>query len=103
MPREIGRTRTRDLYGSWQDYLGEAATDYKNYVNKIGNLTLLGSELNLKASNHPFEEKKKNYRLSNIKITQNICQVPEWTFQTIQQRGLVFAKIAKEIWNFNHI
>lgn len=103
MPREIERTRTRDMYGSWQDYLGEAATDYKNYVNKIGNLTLLGSELNLKVSNHPFEEKKKNYRLSNIKITQNICQVPEWTFQTIQQRGLGFAKIAKEIWNFNHI
>ncbi|MFJ9382570.1 DUF1524 domain-containing protein [Peribacillus sp. NPDC101481] len=28
--------------------------------NRIGNLTLLGSELNITASNYPFLEKKKN-------------------------------------------
>jgi hypothetical protein len=44
--------------------LGTRASEYSMFVNRIGNLTLFGSELNITASNYPFLENKKN--MSNL-------------------------------------
>lgn len=43
---------------------------HKEYVNVIGNLTLIAKSLNIIASNNPFEEKVKEYKKSNIQITK---------------------------------
>ncbi|MES9740447.1 DUF1524 domain-containing protein, partial [Peribacillus frigoritolerans] len=43
---------------------GTRASEYSMFVNRIGNLTLFGSELNITASNYPFLENKKN--MSNL-------------------------------------
>ncbi|WP_430142742.1 GmrSD restriction endonuclease domain-containing protein [Peribacillus frigoritolerans] len=44
--------------------LGARASEYSMFVNRIGNLTLFGSVLNITASNYPFLENKKN--MSNL-------------------------------------
>lgn len=102
MPREIVRKIGKEVDYSWQRELGSRASEYLMYVNRIGNLTLLGSELNITASNFPFLEKKKKYEQSIIMLTKEVCQEDKWTFEEISIRSAYLAGIAKKIWNFNN-
>jgi hypothetical protein len=103
MPRELLRRRSTETESTWKTELGSRASEYSVYVNRIGNLTLLGSELNITASNLPFSEKKKKYEQSVIQLTKEICKVDKWTFNEIEKRSEFLAGIAKKIWNFNNI
>ncbi|WHY54641.1 HNH endonuclease family protein [Peribacillus simplex] len=103
MPRELLRERNKVIENSWQKELGTRASEYSMFVNRIGNLTLLGSELNITASNYPFIEKKKKYEQSIIMLTKEICQEDKWTFEEINIRSVYLAGIAKKIWNFNNL
>jgi uncharacterized protein with ParB-like and HNH nuclease domain len=103
MPRDIGRKNGNERVNSWHKDLGSRASEYLTYVNRIGNLTLLGCELNISASNFPFIEKKKVYEKSNIMLTKEICQEDKWTFEEIKIRSAYLAGIAKKIWNFKNI
>ncbi|MCZ0871253.1 DUF262 domain-containing HNH endonuclease family protein [Peribacillus sp. AS_2] len=102
MPREIVRKSVKEIETTWQKELGSRAPEYSMFVNRIGNLTLLGSELNISASNYPFLEKKKKYEQSIIMLTKEICQEEKWTFEEISIRSAYLAGIAKKIWNFNN-
>ena len=66
MPKVITTKKSKKEHGDWESYLGQDSSRHNEYVNRIGNLTLLGSKLNIQASNNPFEEKKKNYEQSTI-------------------------------------
>jgi len=103
MPKEIVRKNGKENDNSWQKELGSRASEFLMFVNKIGNLTLLGNELNISASNYPFLEKKKRYRQSNIMLTREICQDDKWTFEEISIRSAYLSGIAKKIWNFNNL
>jgi uncharacterized protein with ParB-like and HNH nuclease domain len=104
MPRELIRKRaTIDIENEWQSELGPRVSEYPLYVNRIGNLTLLGSELNITASNNPFNEKKKNYERSVILLTKDLCQKERWTFDEIEKRSEHLASVAKRIWNFKKL
>lgn len=59
MPRELLRKRNKVIENSWQKNQEQELLNIQWFVNRIGNLTLLGSELNITASNYPFLEKKK--------------------------------------------
>lgn len=100
MPRELVRKKSKETESTWKVELGSRASEYPMFVNRIGNLTLLGSELNITASNNPFVEKKKKYEQSVICLTKDICQNERWTFDEIEQRSEYLANIAKKIWNF---
>ncbi|WP_251552391.1 DUF262 domain-containing protein [Neobacillus muris] len=103
MPRELIRKRASEIESEWKRELGSRASEYPMYVNRIGNLTLLGSELNITASNSPFNEKKKKYEKSVIHLTKEICQNERWTFEEIERRSEQLASIAKKIWNFKNL
>jgi hypothetical protein len=104
MPRDIGsKSNNNDVNYTWKKELGPRASKHLMYVNRIGNLTLLGSELNIMASNLPFVEKKKKYEQSNIMLTKELCKVKKWTFEEISSRSKYLAGIAKKIWNFQNI
>jgi len=102
MPREINRRTKNEIENSWQIELGSRASEHSMYVHKIGNLTLLGSDLNITASNYPFLEKKKKYGQSIILLTKEICQKDKWTFEEIKIRSAYLAGIAKKIWSFKN-
>lgn len=43
MPRELLRKRNKVIENSWEKEPGTRASEYSMFVNRIGNLTLLGS------------------------------------------------------------
>lgn len=103
MPRELRKKSLKESANTWEKELGSRTSEHQLYVNRIGNLTLLGSELNIGASNNPFEEKKKRYAQSNILLTKEICNKKKWAFEEIENRSKYLAGVAKKIWNFNHV
>ncbi|WP_214684797.1 DUF262 domain-containing protein [Exiguobacterium sp. s155] len=78
--------------GEWYIY------NHEEYVNKLGNLTLLGSEFNRKISNGLFDKKKEMYRNSEIRITRDLIDYSEWGVEEIQQRQDHLTKLALTIW-----
>lgn len=78
--------------GDWFVY------DHEDFVNKLGNLTLLGSEFNRKISNSLFDNKKKMYQKSEIKITQDLLTYSSWGTTEINLRQKRFTDHALTIW-----
>ena len=58
VPQKIKTKTSKHEFGDWEKYLGKEAEKHGEFLNKIGNLTLLHDKLNINASNHPFTEKK---------------------------------------------
>lgn len=77
--------------------------EHQEYLWRIGNLTLLGSEYNKKNSNKIFEEKKEMYLKSKIDISNSLGKYNQWTIKEIEERQKELAKIALSIWNINEI
>lgn len=104
IPQTIHTKKSKKEFGDWIKYLGDNALNlHKQYVNKIGNLTLLAGELNITASNNPFEDKLKEYSKSNIKITKNIAvnyKDKEFSFDEVCKRSRLFSEKAVTIWKF---
>ncbi|MDD3054147.1 MAG: DUF262 domain-containing HNH endonuclease family protein [Endomicrobiaceae bacterium] len=72
-----------------------------DYVNNIGNLTLLGQEYNKKASNKCLKEKKEMYEKSELKITKELLSELKnnnysWNESLIKERARKLANIAWE-------
>jgi len=102
IPQTILTKRAKKEFGDWVEYLGEnAVTKHKRYVSVIGNLTLIAGELNIKASNNPFNNKKDNYKESNIKLNDSLANYyRQFKFPQIEERGKELTKIALKIWKF---
>lgn len=76
-----------------------AKEDHEEYLWKLGNLTLLGSEYNKKISNKLFEEKKKMYDKSNIIIAKDIVKYDRWDLDTVKLRQEELAEVALKVWS----
>ena len=102
IPQTITSKKSKKFFGDWIGYLGKNAENlHPEYVNKIGNFTLLAQELNIVASNNPFESKLKEYNKSNIALTKVIVQeYNEFKFSEVEQRSEFFAKKASSLWKF---
>ena len=99
IPQKIRTKKAKDEFGDWVKYLGAKADDmHPNYVSRIGNLTLFAGELNIGASNNPFLRKKKAYKESAIKLTKELCDLPQFKFRQVDTRSLRLAKLAVGIW-----
>ncbi len=92
-------------YKYWEKnefFAGYENTDDKNmeeFVDRLGNLTLLKQAVNSKSQNHVFSDKKQEYKLSKLEINkQTVCNQDEWTAKIIKQREEEFVEYAKEIW-----
>jgi uncharacterized protein with ParB-like and HNH nuclease domain len=102
IPQTIDTKKSREEYGDWVNYLGQNALElHKDYVWRIGNLTLLAGELNIKASNNPYHAKVEEYKKSNIYLNKKIVQnYEDFKFQEIEKRSKELAKYAPRIWKF---
>ena len=101
IPETIDTKKAKKDYGDWVSYLGNGATvKHADYVDKIGNYTLLAQELNIKASNNPFLSKKKEYKKSNIQLTKEIVQKYRvFKFKQVSKRSQSFSILVPKIWN----
>ncbi len=105
VPQTINTKKSINDFGDWLNYLGEdAEIKHKEYVNRIGNYTLLGQELNIKASNNPFKSKLEQYKQSNITLTKEIVEkYIDFRFEEIENRSLEMSQRVCDLWNFNTI
>ncbi len=100
IPQKIKTKRAKLEYGDWVSYLGtDSLIKHKTYVNRLGNLTLLAEKLNIRVSNNPFLNKKREYRKSNIQLTQDIVDnYSKFNFKQVEKRAKSLADIALKIW-----
>ncbi len=69
------------------------------YVSRIGNLSLFAGELNIGASNNPYERKKSAYKKSALKLTKALpASYPEFRFEQVGDRSEEFADLAVVLW-----
>ena len=99
MPQTIDTKKAKEEFGDWVLYLGEDATLHREYLTKLGNLTMLSKKLNIKASNNPFEAKKVEYEKSKIAMTFELTKVEHWGLKQIDERTEKLAKQATELWS----
>ncbi|MDD3086875.1 MAG: HNH endonuclease family protein, partial [Patescibacteria group bacterium] len=101
MPQTITTKKSKEELGNWEKYLGDQAIEkHKDYVTKIGNMTLLSGVKNIVASNNPFESKKEIYKESDIKLTQELINYNSFGFDDVAARSKKLAEMSTKIWNF---
>lgn len=85
MPRKVGR--------GWK----HVARYHRQYVGRLGNLTLISRKLNV--TNTSFAVKKrKYYSHSTVQMTQSLCQYEKWRKKEISNRQKEMAALASKVW-----
>jgi hypothetical protein len=82
----------------WKAVLGARLPEHEAYVNRWGNLTLLGGKKNVKASNFGFEKKRAIYETSAIQLTKRLATGDNWSLDAIEQRQAELAMLADTVW-----
>ena len=82
-----------------------AWTGREEYLDRLGNLTLLSLTMNEEASNKPFKKKcRATYkREKRIKMTKDLTNYTNFTLPEIISRQKSLAKYAVKIWNGKNI
>jgi hypothetical protein len=100
IPQKIKTRNAKKEFGDWPEYLGpKSETAHRDYVSRIGNMTLFAGPLNIGASNNPYERKKQAYGKSAIKLTNSLPnEYPEFRFEQVAERSKRFAHLAVNLW-----
>lgn len=88
----------QDIPPAWVSGFSSGA-DPKEYVYRIGNLTLLNAKVNRKAADKSFADKKLlALDVSPLKINEFFKPLSSWGDREIEQRQDGLAKTALEVW-----
>ena len=91
---------TATRHSAWVTTLNTTQATFEQHRDRLGNLTLLESDKNIQASNNPFEEKKEEYRSSDVAMTRLVAEsYDSWDLSNLQQRTSELAQIAANIWS----
>ena len=90
------KTRSQGWLNAAQD-----EEEYREYVEHLGNLTLIERDVNRAVGNTSFLAKRDAaYARSNIRITRELCTSEDWSVQTIKDRQLGLAEVAAGVWRY---
>ena len=89
------------LTDAWKQDLGNSYEHtHETRLNKIGNLTLTGR--NVELGNRRFKEKrdhpKEGFKFSSLYLNKSLARAEEWNLITIQARARELAEKACKIW-----
>ncbi len=77
----------------------ERAYERNQYVDTLGNLTLLTQALNSSVSNGPYSIKMHAVRSnSSLAINRDLSTVDHWDEEAIRARGAALFEVARKIW-----
>jgi hypothetical protein len=80
---------------------GERWEKHAEYLNRLGNLTLLSRRLNTALKNAPYDQKRPVYRESELLCTQSIAETYEdWSPESVTARQEALAERCSAIWSF---
>lgn len=84
--------------GEWLALFNEDSDLYKDYLNRIGNLTILQDKNNIRARNKDFTDKKEYYKESRLHITNHLNDYVLWDYKEIDNRQEVLYELGKDLW-----
>ena len=79
---------------------GTRLKDHEQWVNRLGNLTLLGKPLNRDLKNAEFAAKKVAYAQSELRMTKALAELSAWNEVAIVKRQEEMTSRALKIWSF---
>lgn len=89
-------------YTTWPATLNTDEGTFEQYRDRLGNLTLLESDINISVGANPYTDKQDSYRESKFEMANNIAnQYSEWNIETIQDRTELLAAAATQVWSFD--
>lgn len=89
----------RDRIEEWKHVRDKA--EYPEYINRLGNLMILESDINTEIRNKDFKYKLVKYKDSNLFYPSMIVQnYSEWDFSDIEDRQKLMSNTALNIWNY---
>ena len=87
------------LNQAWRTDLGDRADEiHEQYLHRLGNLTLCGGKWGSAMSNRPFEEKKKIYKESSVKMTRQLVTRTEWNEAAMRERADELTREVLGLW-----
>jgi uncharacterized protein with ParB-like and HNH nuclease domain len=84
--------------GEWLLLFNIDEFEYKDYLNRLGNLTILQDKKNIRARNKDFNDKKEYYKTSRLKITKTLFDNNQWDYNEILKRQEFLYEESKDIW-----
>jgi hypothetical protein len=85
--------------GEWKILYDKDEFEYKDYLNRLGNLTILQDKKNIRARNKDFMDKKEYYKESRLSITKNLVDYSKWDYNNIVDRQEYLYEQSKDLWN----
>jgi len=87
----------------WENWEAFEGQDPREWINRIGNLTLLTRADNKpgRKFNRSFEKKKEIFKESSLSITSRLKEYDNWTPKSIEKRQQYMIKRAAEVWRFD--
>jgi hypothetical protein len=94
------QTIAEDAEGKpWVDALGPAWQElHQQWLHTPGNLTLVGSEYNIKMQNQSFAKKRPVLAGSKVYMNKHFATVDSWCVEGIVARGRMLGELAAKIW-----
>jgi len=85
----------------WLEPFDISKNEHEEYKKLIGNLMLLESDPNIRASNRTLEKKQQYYmkNKTDFEMAHELVDKSTWDVDAIEQRSERLAKIAVHIWN----
>ncbi len=96
----------------------DKSAQYDEYVERLGNLTLLENTINTSVSNGAFEQKTPGYKQSSFLLTKALAEKPQvgvdtrlnravkdllsfkvWNAKAVEDRQKMLGKLARQVWN----
>ena len=97
LPRTDGDAEK--LSDNWKRMLGDKYKDVRDeWINRLGNLTLTGYNSELSAND--FDEKKKLFIESGLRLNKQISEYAYWNEESIKDRADKLIKVAIQRWGF---
>lgn len=84
--------------GEWMSLFEKDNDEYKDFLSRLGNLTILQDKNNIRARNKDFNDKKTYYAKSRLGLTQSLNEYLKWDYEEILARQTKLYEMAKGIW-----
>ena len=94
MPQTLSEKWMEDLGDDWE-------TVHEEWLNRLGNLTVVAVPYNSMFSNNPFTRKRDmdhGFKDSGLRINQFIASKDKWTENELSERSALLAEKALSIW-----
>lgn len=91
----------KNLTELWLERFEITEDEHEEFKKKIGNLTLLESDPNIKASNRSLEKKQEYYteEATDFEMTHELTDKSKWDVAEIKNRSQRLSGIAVDVWS----